>query len=38
ATQHLKTELARTRPLSVTAAEQVSELRTWARGRAVSAT
>ncbi|MCA9643152.1 MAG: AAA family ATPase [Myxococcales bacterium] len=37
-TQHLQAELARTRPLSVTAAEQVSELRTWARGRAVSAT
>jgi SpoVK/Ycf46/Vps4 family AAA+-type ATPase len=36
-TQHILDELAATRPLSVTRAEEVAELREWARGRAVPA-
>ncbi len=36
-TQHILDELGATRPLSVTRAEEVAELREWARGRAVPA-
>lgn len=37
-TQHLASEIARTRPLSITASESVERLRSWAEGRAVRAT
>ena len=35
--EHVRAELARTRPLSVTRAEALAALRAWARGRTVSA-
>ena len=35
--QHVRAELARTRPLSVTRAEAIDTLRAWARDRTVSA-
>jgi SpoVK/Ycf46/Vps4 family AAA+-type ATPase len=37
AAEHVQAELARTKPLSVTRAEALSALRTWAQGRTVSA-
>jgi SpoVK/Ycf46/Vps4 family AAA+-type ATPase len=36
-TEHILAELKATKPLSVTRAEEVEELREWARGRAVPA-
>lgn len=36
-TETLMREIQRTQPLSVTMAEQLNSLRSWARGRAVSA-
>jgi hypothetical protein len=35
--EQVRTELARTRPLSVTRAEAIAALRDWARGRTVGA-
>jgi SpoVK/Ycf46/Vps4 family AAA+-type ATPase len=37
ATEHILEEIKATKPLSVTRAEEVSALREWAKGRAVSA-
>ena len=37
ATEHILEELKATKPLSVTRAEEVQDLREWARGRAVPA-
>ncbi len=36
-TMHISTEIASTRPLSVTSAEKIERLRSWAENRAVPA-